>query len=211
MQEVIRKIYFVVLKKTNRKGQGLVEFALLCAFCVGVGLFARDVGLVDVLSDAYSSSDSIFLSAAIGNKGIDTTGTTSGSSGSSNNTGGNGDNTGGGSGDNTGGSGDNTGGSGDNTGGSFDGKDYNTCKEIYSILKPYRDLYDGWSDGSKQQVKDKWIADGKPLTDNEERFMKAAIEYIWNPNEYSEDNWQDQTSAHAAYSGLDANRKPTSF
>ena len=45
-------------------------------------------------------------------------------------------------------------------------------------------------------IKDKWIADGKPLTDSEDRFMRAATEYIWNPNEYPENQWQYQTSAH---------------
>ena len=36
----------------NKKGQGIVEFALLCAFCAAIGLFARDAGF----SEAFDSS-----------------------------------------------------------------------------------------------------------------------------------------------------------
>ena len=34
-----------VLQFLNKKGQGIVEFALVLAFCVGIGMAAREAGL----------------------------------------------------------------------------------------------------------------------------------------------------------------------
>ena len=117
-------VFFKFIK--NNKGQGLVEFALVCAFCVAVGLAAREAGLLDALSDSYNEQQTAFAPSDIqpyksnvaGNISAGTNvsgggGTNTG--GESGNTGGQGEGTGGQSG-NTGGQGGNTGGQGGNTG-----------------------------------------------------------------------------------------------
>ena len=115
----------------NNKGQGLVEFALVCAFCVAVGLAAREAGLLDALSDSYNEQQTAFAPSDIqpyksnvaGNISAGTNvsgggGTNTG--GESGNTGGQGEGTGGQSG-NTGGQGEGTGGQGEGTGGQGEG------------------------------------------------------------------------------------------
>ena len=56
----------------NKKGQGIVEFALICAFCVGVGLAAREAGLLDALQSGYNGQQSDFTPAAIQQKNVTT-------------------------------------------------------------------------------------------------------------------------------------------
>ena len=57
-------IGFLKFIKIN-KGQGLVEFALVCAFCVAVGLAAREAGLLDALSDSYNEQQTAFAPSDI--------------------------------------------------------------------------------------------------------------------------------------------------
>lgn len=68
MTGVVTTICKTVRLIVNRKGQGVVEFALLCAFCVGIGLFVRDVGFSDAIDSSYSAGKPDLLTAAIGNK-----------------------------------------------------------------------------------------------------------------------------------------------
>ena len=100
----------------------------------------------------------------------------------------------------------------ESSGSSFDGKDWNTCKLIWNILAPYKALWDGYSEESKQNVKNKWIQEGKPLTEDFDQFFQAVVGIYpdWNPNNKTENEWQYQSQAHSAFSGLDVNRKPTS-
>ncbi len=62
----IKKIIINLKYSLNGKGQGIVEFALVLAFCTAIGLFARDAGFTDVLKDVYDSGNSELLTAAIG-------------------------------------------------------------------------------------------------------------------------------------------------
>ena len=50
----------------NKKGQGIVEFALLCAFCAAIGLFARDVGFSEAFHESLESSKDDLYWAEIG-------------------------------------------------------------------------------------------------------------------------------------------------
>ena len=45
-----------MLRVFNHKGQSIVEFALLCAFCVGVGLIVRETNLVEALGASFSGT-----------------------------------------------------------------------------------------------------------------------------------------------------------
>ena len=60
----------------NQKGQDVVEFALLCAFCVGIGLAAREAGLGEALDKAFAgTSDTAAPSAIEAGKAEGTTST----------------------------------------------------------------------------------------------------------------------------------------
>ena len=64
MTENIRKLKQLV----NEKGQGLVEFGLLCAFCVALGFAMRDVGFAEAIDKSLDKSTPELLSAAIEQK-----------------------------------------------------------------------------------------------------------------------------------------------
>lgn len=49
----------------NKKGQGIVEFALVCAFCAVISLFIRGVGFSEAFSEALDKSTPELYSAAI--------------------------------------------------------------------------------------------------------------------------------------------------
>ncbi len=49
----------------NNKGQNIVEFALLLAFCAGIGLAAREAGLLDALNESYSQQQAVYEPVAI--------------------------------------------------------------------------------------------------------------------------------------------------
>lgn len=49
----------------NEKGQGIVEFGLLCAFCAAISIAARDMGFADAFRDSLDKSRPELLSAAI--------------------------------------------------------------------------------------------------------------------------------------------------
>ena len=117
MKEFITIIINEKLKVFFRqKGQGLVEIALILALCAGIGLAAREMGFLDVISSVFDFGEQPeYVTAAIGGG---TGGNPGGNTGD--NPGGNtGDNPGGNTGDNPGGNtGDNPGGNtGDNPGG----------------------------------------------------------------------------------------------
>ena len=40
----------------NKKGQGIVEFALLCSFCAAIALFARDAGFSEAFNESLDKS-----------------------------------------------------------------------------------------------------------------------------------------------------------
>ncbi len=65
-QIAIKKLIINLKRSLNGKGQGIVEFALVLAFCTAIGLFAREAGFTDVLKDVYDSGNSELLTAAIG-------------------------------------------------------------------------------------------------------------------------------------------------
>ena len=50
----------------NKKGQGIVEFALLCSFCAAIALFARDAGFSEAFNESLDKSKPELYSAAIG-------------------------------------------------------------------------------------------------------------------------------------------------
>ncbi len=52
----------------NKKGQGVVEFALICAFCAGIGFFVRDVGFARAIEDSLDKGKPALYTAAIGQK-----------------------------------------------------------------------------------------------------------------------------------------------
>ena len=56
MSRVIANSKYTIKRLLRPKGQGIVEFALIMAFCAGVGLFVRDAGFRDVLNASYSGS-----------------------------------------------------------------------------------------------------------------------------------------------------------
>lgn len=48
-----------VLQFLNKKGQGIVEFALVLAFCAGIGLAAREAGLAEALDAAFAGTGGV--------------------------------------------------------------------------------------------------------------------------------------------------------
>lgn len=105
MAAIVKKLHQGMKRLLNKKGQGLVEFALILAFCVGVGLAARDAGLLDSFSDSFNQGVLAYL-----NIGVDE----STSSGNGNSGGGSGSGSGSGSGDGNGGGGNGNSGSSSN-------------------------------------------------------------------------------------------------
>lgn len=73
MTGVIAAICKKVKQIFNEKGQDVVEFALLCAFCVGIGLFVREVGFSEAIGSSYSAGKPELLTAAIGNNYVNHT------------------------------------------------------------------------------------------------------------------------------------------
>ena len=69
MSGIIAKMYQDMKRLLNKKGQGLVELALIFAFCVGVGMVARDSGILDALNDSFNQGVSAFLTDAVGDGG----------------------------------------------------------------------------------------------------------------------------------------------
>ena len=64
MTDIVRKLKRLL----NEKGQGLVEFGLLCAFCVALGIAMRDVGFAEAIDKSLDKSKPELLSAAIEQK-----------------------------------------------------------------------------------------------------------------------------------------------
>ncbi len=48
-----------VLQFLNKKGQGIVEFALVLAFCAGIGMAAREAGLAETLDAAFAGTSGV--------------------------------------------------------------------------------------------------------------------------------------------------------
>ena len=65
MPGIMKKNTSVLNFIKNKKGQGIVEFALVLALCAGIGLAAREAGLLDALNDSYSSQQADYAPADI--------------------------------------------------------------------------------------------------------------------------------------------------
>lgn len=57
-------------QRIKNKGQGVVEFALLCAFCAAIGIFARDVDFSGAFEESLDKSKPVLYAAEIGQKKI---------------------------------------------------------------------------------------------------------------------------------------------
>ena len=62
---MMTQIIIKLKRLLNEKGQGIVEFGLLCAFCAAISIAARDVGFADAFRDSLDKSRPELLSAAI--------------------------------------------------------------------------------------------------------------------------------------------------
>ena len=68
--KIVKKILSAKrLFNLNKKGQGIVELALILAFCVGLGLVVRESGLLAALSDSFNGGVSAFLTDVVGDGG----------------------------------------------------------------------------------------------------------------------------------------------
>ena len=83
MTGVMTKIHERMKRLLNKKGQGIVEFALLLAFCFGIGFVARNAGLLDAFTDSLNQGVFAFLNSDVD----ESTGNGNGSSNSGTNTG----------------------------------------------------------------------------------------------------------------------------
>lgn len=67
MNGLITRVMKVCKSLLAQKGQGLVEFALILAFCVGIGVAAREVGFAEAISNLFDSGEKTEdVAAAIG-------------------------------------------------------------------------------------------------------------------------------------------------
>ena len=57
-------------QRIRNKGQGVVEFALLCAFCAAIGIFARDVDFAGAFGGSLDKSKPVLYAAEIGQRKI---------------------------------------------------------------------------------------------------------------------------------------------
>ena len=57
-------------QRIRNKGQGVVEFALLCAFCAAIGIFARDVDFAGAFDESLDKSKPVLYAAEIGQRKI---------------------------------------------------------------------------------------------------------------------------------------------
>ena len=55
-------------QRINNKGQGIVEFALLCAFCAAIGIFAHDVDFSGAFNESLDKSKPVLYAAEIGHR-----------------------------------------------------------------------------------------------------------------------------------------------
>ena len=55
-------------QQIKNKGQGVVEFALLCAFCAAIGIFARDVDFSGAFEESLDKSKPVLYAAEIGQR-----------------------------------------------------------------------------------------------------------------------------------------------
>ena len=66
MNGVLSDIIKHLKRLINEKGQGIVEFALLCAFCAAIGLFVRDTGFSEAFHESLENSKDDLYWAEIG-------------------------------------------------------------------------------------------------------------------------------------------------
>ena len=66
MRLLIEKKDMIFKRLFNAKGQGIVEFAIILALCAGIGVAARNVGVINLLNEVFDASASIYGTAAIG-------------------------------------------------------------------------------------------------------------------------------------------------
>ena len=69
MFNIIADYYQNIKRALNKKGQGLVELALILGFCVGIGFLVRDSGLLDAMADSFNHGVSAFLTDVVGDGG----------------------------------------------------------------------------------------------------------------------------------------------
>lgn len=69
MADVMTSFYQNMKRLLNKKGQGLVELALILGFCVGIGFLVRDSGLLDAMTDSFNHGVSAFLTDVVGDGG----------------------------------------------------------------------------------------------------------------------------------------------
>ena len=55
-------------QRIKNKGQGVVEFALLCAFCAAIGIFVRDVDFSGAFDESLDKSKPVLYAAEIGQR-----------------------------------------------------------------------------------------------------------------------------------------------
>ena len=55
-------------QQIKNKGQGVVEFALLCAFCAAIGIFVRDVDFSGAFEESLDKSKPVLYAAEIGQR-----------------------------------------------------------------------------------------------------------------------------------------------
>lgn len=55
-------------QRIKNKGQGIVEFALLCAFCAAIGIFVRDVDFSGAFEESLDKSKPVLYAAEIGRR-----------------------------------------------------------------------------------------------------------------------------------------------
>ena len=64
MSGIIKLFYQDMKRLLNEKGQGLVEFAIILVFCLGIGFVVRDSGLLNTLNDYFNQGLTAFLTDA---------------------------------------------------------------------------------------------------------------------------------------------------
>ena len=114
MTDIVKILHQGMKHLFNKKGQGIVEFALILACCVGVVLAARDAGMLDAFSDSFNQG--VLASLNVGVDESTSSGNGSASSGGS----GGGETGGGGNGNNGNGNNGNSGNGGNGNSGNGD-------------------------------------------------------------------------------------------
>ena len=79
----IKNLSMAILSRLKQKGQGIVEFALILGFCVGVWVVARDSGMIEALNNSFEQGVFAFLNSDVDQVSGGTGGSGSGGTGGS--------------------------------------------------------------------------------------------------------------------------------